>query len=461
MSVRVVTYGFVGVLAGLLLLTSAAVVVSRFEVSRAEDQLRSHWLPAQTTALSLETSYVDEETGLRGYLLSGEARFLEPFEQAKTRSAQLSGELSSLLRSDPVALGRLRQVAAAHGSWLTLAEQELAARGGGPLDQAALSGMAAAGQNRFDVLRSRLTALADRTAALANRDLDRIAAARERAALATVVAVVVALVVAGLAVPVLRRLLNRPLGHLLGRVQQVAGGDYDRDIPPEGPVELATIAEAVDRMRESLLANTRALVEARHELTLRDERERIAADLHDLTIQRVFALGLSLSAAASRDRAAADLLGPLIDETDRIIQEVRSIIFDVSHPGRENLGASVRELVRDSARPLGFAPVVSFRGPVEQLRGEVADALLAVLHESLSNVARHARATRADVTVAVTADQVVLTVADDGRGLDPARPAGGGTRNMEARAARLGGSVSVRDRAGGGTEVEWCVPVAV
>lgn len=458
-SVRVVAYGLVAALAGLLLVTALTTAVTRYDLSQAESQLRAHWLPAQTAALSLESAYVDEETGQRGYMLTGETRFLEPFVRGQASAIDLETRLRALLRGDHVALRRLAEVHAAHVTWQELADAQIAARRAGPLPQARLTAMTTNGKQRFDALRQTLTALTDRTSALANAELDRIASARDTANLVTALAAALAVVVAVLAVPALRRVLTRPLGRLLGRVQEVAGGAYEEAIPEEGPAELATIAAAVDRMRQSILSNAAALVDARHELTLHDERERIAADLHDLTIQRVFALGLSLSAASSRNREAAPTLAPLIDETDRIIRELRGIIFDVTEHDAESIRSGIAELVREGARVLGFVPVVAFRGSPEELGRDVAEGLLAVLHEALSNVARHARATRVDVGVVVTAERVVLTVADDGRGLEATCQSGDGTRNMEARARRLGGTTAISGGPAGGTTVEWQVPL--
>lgn len=459
-SVRLLTYGLVATLAGLLVLTSVVLAVSQVALSSAEGQLRTHLLPAQTAALSLEAAYVDEETAQRGFLLTGEVRFLEPFVQGQLSAATLERRLHGLLGGDRAALATLARVSAAHASWLSVAASQIRARRAGPLDGPTLTAMAEGAKQRFDALRHQLTALSDRTSALANAELDRIAAARDDANLFTAVAVGLGLVVALLSVPVSRRQLTRPLRQLLARVQRVAGGDYDTCIPEEGPAELATIAGAVERMRASLLENTAELVGARHQLTLHDERERIAADLHDLTIQRVFALGLSLSAAARRDPASAAALEQLVEETDRIIRELRGIIFDVSYHRAASVRAGVAELVRESARALGFVPVVTFRGPTDDLAPDVVDAVLAVLHEALSNVARHARATRCDVTLATSPNAVVLAVADDGRGVDPTRPPGDGTRNMQLRAARLGGTVSLRGGNPGGTTLEWRVPRA-
>ncbi len=457
---RALTYGLTAILVALFVLTWVAMAISRIDLSRAEGNLRSRWLPAQNASFLLETTYVDQETVQRGYLLTRETRFLQAFTQYQATSTSLETQLRSMVKGDPRALADLRRVEEAHSAWLALATEQVATQTEGPLTAAELASMAEASGTRFKAVRNDLTTLTGRTNVLAADELDRIAGENGTENLITAVAVVIALLVAALAVPALRRVLTRPLHNLLARVQNVAGGDYDSSIPAEGPVELAALARAVDQMRESILGSMRELVEARHRLILRDERVRIAADLHDLSVQRLFALGLSLSAVANRDRTAAKPLLPLIDETDRIIRELRGIIFDLSHYDVTNMRANVDEFVHDSSRALGYTPVVSMHGPIDQIGRDTAEALLAVLHEALSNVARHAHATRAEVTVAVTAETVSLTVTDDGDGLDPLRPPGGGTRNMETRAQQLGGTVSVENRAGAGTTLIWQVPRA-
>ena len=124
------------------------------------------------------------------------------------------------------------------------------------------------------------------------------------------------------------------------------------------------------------------------------------------------------------------------------------------------LRARVLALTREAAGPLGFEPAVAFTGPVDTVPDHVTAEVLAVLRESLTNVARHARARRTEVEVEQAANgDVVLRVIDDGAGLPAERREGGrGLVNMAARATNLGGNVVARARPEGGTLVEWRVP---
>lgn len=456
---RLITYGLVATLAGLLIVSMGAIAAVRFMTSKSVDQLRTHWVVAQTSVISLTGAYADEETGQRGFLLAGEPQFLAPLEKGRRTADRLEAKLESLLASDPAAIAQLHRVTAARAAWQTLADEQIAARRAGPLSQAELTTMALQGKQEFDILRARLAALTNRIDALANAELDRIDALNRDANLVTIAACALTVAVALLAVPALRRVLVRPLDGLIGRIHRVAGGNYDESIPAGGPAELAAIAAAVERMRRSILRSTDDLVAARQALTLRDERDRIAADLHDLTIQRVFALGLSLSAEVSRGGGAAASLSPLIDETDRIIQELRQVIFDVSDQPAGNLRAGISTLVKESARALGFSPNVEFRGPVDDVGTTLADEVLAVLHEALGNVVHHAGATRTNVTVTLDSHSLALSVTDDGHGRPSTQVSELDIGGMEARAARLGGQASITAGSDGGTTVEWRVPL--
>lgn len=191
------------------------------------------------------------------------------------------------------------------------------------------------------------------------------------------------------------------------------------------------------------------------------ERDRMARDLRDRVIQRVFAAGLSLQTAASLcdSPQVSSRIQAAIGELDASIDEIRKAIFTLRHGRGERPGlrAQVLALVTEAARALGFTPVVSLDGPVDSVPLEVADQLLAVLRESLSNVARHARASAA--TVALSADgELLLSVTDNGRGMGPVTRRSG-LDNMQERARVLGGTCNVASEQGAWTQVEWRVPL--
>jgi signal transduction histidine kinase len=145
------------------------------------------------------------------------------------------------------------------------------------------------------------------------------------------------------------------------------------------------------------------------------------------------------------------------------VRQVRSVIFEMQTsrlPGR-SLRQAILELTAESARSLGFEPRVAFDGPVDSLVDDaVAEHVLAVLREALSNVARHAGATSVEVSVSTDADHLTVSVTDDGRGVPDASTGGRGLDNMRVRATRLFGDVTIGPGPGGiGTGVHWTVPL--
>jgi signal transduction histidine kinase len=200
--------------------------------------------------------------------------------------------------------------------------------------------------------------------------------------------------------------------------------------------------------------------ETQAKLAIFEDRDRIGRDLHDLVIQRLFAIGLSLdSASASAPPAVAERLSDAVDGLDQTIKEIRRTIFDLSSPTvPANLRLEIDAIVGEAERLLGFRPVVETHGPVESVVPDiVAEQLVAVLKEILSNIVRHSHAGEVIIELDVT-DDIVLTVTDDGLGLDPDQPVGNGLRNLRHRAQNLGGSCEFLEPSHGGLLVRWRVP---
>jgi signal transduction histidine kinase len=213
---------------------------------------------------------------------------------------------------------------------------------------------------------------------------------------------------------------------------------------------------------QAALAFERALAQDEREMyVILEDRERIARDLHDVVIQRLFATGMQLQGAA---RLAArpevvDRINAAVDDLDVTIRDIRSAIFELRTPMSAQLRAEIREVVAAAADQLGFRPSLELHGPLDSaVPGEIGADLLAVLQESLSNVVRHSGAKAVQVGIGVRAGTVTVTVADDGKGMtDGARRSG--LENMAARAERCGGTFEIRPNTPRGTIVEWSVPL--
>ena len=206
------------------------------------------------------------------------------------------------------------------------------------------------------------------------------------------------------------------------------------------------------------------LQRAREELALVDDRERIARDLHDTVIQRLFAVGLSLQGALTRAAGdpAIERIQLAVDEIDVTIRDIRSSIFALHT--RRAFAASLRDdilvIAREAARALGFEPSVMFDGPVDSVAtDEIREHLVATLREALSNVTKHANASKVNIELVVDGNHVSLCIRDDGVGIDNPGE-GNGLRNMNERAIAFGGSCEInRSSAAGGTNIQWRVPV--
>jgi signal transduction histidine kinase len=202
-------------------------------------------------------------------------------------------------------------------------------------------------------------------------------------------------------------------------------------------------------------------VQDRAELAILSDRDRIARDLHDLVIQRLFATGMRLQGLqmlAVRPDVVAGL-GTAVDDIDKTIKDIRGSIFELQSRRDASLRAELRALVGEYSTVLGFAPVVRTSGPVDTaVPVPVQVELLAVLREALANIAKHAQASSAVVELAVSADTVVLRVLDDGVGL-PASRHESGLQNARARAVALGGSFSLADKSPRGTVLSWSAPL--
>ncbi|WP_433169376.1 GAF domain-containing protein [Kribbella sp. CA-247076] len=193
-----------------------------------------------------------------------------------------------------------------------------------------------------------------------------------------------------------------------------------------------------------------------------EDRDRIARDLHDLVIQRLFATGLQLQGMRRMvEPEVQERIGRAVEDIDATIRDLRAAIFELHHqPGHRSLRADIQSLVAEYAGSLGFRPRLTCEGPLDSaVPVTVRPQILAAIRESLSNVVRHAQASEVTVEVTVANREVVTRVTDDGIGLAPGDRQSG-LRNLRERAETLGGTVRVEPNQPRGTLLELRAPLA-
>ena len=195
-------------------------------------------------------------------------------------------------------------------------------------------------------------------------------------------------------------------------------------------------------------------------LAILEDRERIARDLHDTVIQEVFASGLSLQALLARvdDNHVEERLRAVIERLDGSITRLRDVIFElhgVTEAGE--LDAAIAHVANGAAPDLGFDPIVTIDGDVDNVSPRVREHLIPTIREALANVAKHADADSVEIRLEIR-DQIILTIIDDGKGLKGGHSPGFGFKTMTSRANGLGGTCYIAQSPTGGVQIIWTVP---
>ncbi|GAA1216483.1 sensor histidine kinase [Prauserella alba] len=229
--------------------------------------------------------------------------------------------------------------------------------------------------------------------------------------------------------------------------------------PPFDPDQLPLAAAFTDQAALALqLADDQRRL---RELQVLGDRDRIARDLHDHVIQRLFSIGLSIQSTQQRARSPEIQwrLADTVSDLQNVVSDIRSTIFDLhgsaqgSSQLRQRLHEAVTELVGDS----GLHSTIRMAGPLGVVSGELADSAEAVVREAVSNAVRHSGATTVTITASV-ADDLVIDVTDDGAGI-PETVARSGLHNLEQRAVQAGGNLQIERPPTGGTRVVWSAPL--
>jgi signal transduction histidine kinase len=230
--------------------------------------------------------------------------------------------------------------------------------------------------------------------------------------------------------------------------------------PPFQPGVVPLLTSFADQATLALALGERN--RTRRKLDVFADRDRIARDLHDHVIQRLFATGLQLQSTLRRldDATVRHRVQQAVGELDRTVRDIRTAIFDL-HTLDDDTGLRRRLLdtAAEAAAGSGVSPAVRIAGPVDALVPDAVGAhALAVVREAVSNAVRHGRPDSITLTVEVADGELVLDVTDDGRGIDPGA-ARSGLRNLEERARTCGGTLSVGPVEPHGTRLTWRVPL--
>jgi two-component system sensor histidine kinase DevS len=250
--------------------------------------------------------------------------------------------------------------------------------------------------------------------------------------------------------------LNSPSGHhgLLMLVRGRGNGVFSRTDVEMGTVFGSHVALGLELARAHRL---------REQIAVFSDRDRIARDLHDVVIQRLFAAGLSIQSVRRliTDSSAAQTIQSVTAELDEIIRDLRNTIYSLRATSgeKELLSSRIIQTVRSTGASLPFAPVLTLTGPIDAVHDEeTISNMLAVISEGLSNAVRHSGADSISVSVSVDNGSAVVQIEDNGSGFAEPAP-GNGLANMDHRARALAGFLAVTSSPESGTALTWCVPV--
>lgn len=248
----------------------------------------------------------------------------------------------------------------------------------------------------------------------------------------------------------------RAWGSVLG-VLAVARNESE---PPFETSDLELVSDFADHAAVALSLSTRH--EHARELSVINDRERIAHDLHDHVIQRLFAAGMDLQGTIARSRSpeVTKRLHRTVDDLQATIDEIRKRIFALRPPSAENrFRQLVQKTIADLTENRDIVTTVRMSGPLGAVGEELAEQATPVIAEAVSNAVRHSGAAHLTVEVDV-GDEVTIEVTDDGCGIDPDNPRRSGLANLHHRAELVGGTCDVGPAAGGGTHVRWAAPMS-
>jgi len=449
------------VLLALVIGAAFAVLLIAIQRSRTDTRRAIHSQDVLLAANALEGSVLDLETGQRGFLLTHQAQFLLPWQQARAAVPGEGRTLLGLVSGDAGQSARARQIVADTRSYL--ADYSL------PLVQAAEHNepatktvpVIAEGEARVSVIRGIFGQLlaAERTSVRARDAASRSAATA--AYIGALVGIIASIALVALYAGFLTRAIVAPIRRAASVTRRLAGGDLTSRLPESGIGEIGELQRSFNQMAASLERSRDELIESRARLvvTADETRRRFERDLHDGAQQRFVTTALRLrSAQAGVPPELAKLSGELdgvADELSAAIDQLRHFAQGI-HPAilaEGGLGPAMRKLARQSAVPVELEMQTNGRLPEQ-----VEVAAYYVVSEALTNAAKHGKASRAAVTVDSGPDTLRVVIVDDGiGGAEFGR--GSGLVGLKDRVEALGGTITLQSEPGTGTSLSVELPV--
>lgn len=412
-------------------------------------------------ANNLERLVVDLQTGLRGFIITGQERFLQPSEAAVASFDQQAATLQQLVADDPSQLARAQRIAEDTNSYID--DYFIPVRDAARRDPASARTAAVTeeGSRRLDAIRTDFDQLIGTELDLAAERQQLAEAAANRAVLGGVGGLALSVVLIAALVAAEYLTIVRPLRAAAAMAERLAGGDLAARLPETAPGEIGVLersfnamASSLQRSRDELLASRRRIVAAAD-----DSRRRIERDLHDGIQQRLISVLLDLRTAEAEVPADLRQLRSQLDAVAESLTTTFDDLREISrgiHPAilsEGGLAPAVKALARRSPIPVEVVVDLPARLPKSLEVGAYY-----VLSEALANTAKHAHASVAHIDVRADDGNLQLSVRDDGvGGADVTR--GSGLTGLADRVQALGGVISITSPNGQGTTLEVSIPI--
>jgi signal transduction histidine kinase len=444
-----------------LVIVAAAFAVLLVAIEDMRDSARQaeHSQAELTAAAALERRVVDLESGARGFVITGEERFLGPWTAARRA---IPGDSRSLVGLTDNAAQRRRAEGIARAVTRYLEDYSIplvaAARRG---DSSASSVPAtAAGKRRLDAIRARFDRFVATERALVTKGQETADDDARKAVIAASAGLAGSIVLILLFCGYLTRAIVLPLRRAARMANQLAEGDLAVRMPETGVAEIGELEHAFNTMAGSLEKSHADLRESRARVVAASDetRRRIERDLHDGTQQRLVSLGLEIRAAEAMSPAeltelraqlsrAAGGLTEAVEELQEIARGIHPAILS-----KGGLGPALRTLARRSAIPVELQLNTDNR-----LTEPIEAAAYYVVSEALTNAAKHSRASAVWVDVETQDGGVRISIRDDGvGGAAPGR--GSGLLGLKDRVEALGGEIELDSSSGNGTSLRVAIP---